>query len=191
MGEIRTDLDGRTTLPGLYAAGEAACTGVHGANRLASNSLLEGLVFGTRAAQSMLEDYIPLDVGDAPRTNPTGLSPAEEERVEAIISSVQRAMWNFAGLLRQDSTLSQGVSALRACEAQLHEFTQGGKGSRRLSEARALCVVSDAILRSALARTESRGAHFRNDYPHRDDVNFNKHSVLGRKNAADVVFETW
>jgi L-aspartate oxidase len=191
MGGIRTDLEGRTTLPCLYAAGEAACTGVHGANRLASNSLLEGLVFGARAAQSMLKDCVPLEDCDAPGIIPEGLSTADEERLEAIVSSVQRAMWNFAGLLREEETLRQGVSALRECEVQLNEFTQGGKASRRLSEARALCVVSDAILRSALARTESRGAHFRNDYPHRDDGRFEKHSIFGRKGGAEVVFETW
>jgi len=191
MGGIRADLNGRTTVPGLYAAGEAACTGVHGANRLASNSLLEGLVFGTRAAQSMLEDGIPLEASDAPATTPTRLDEGDAEEVEMLIARLQRSMWSFAGLLREESTIREGMAAQKECAANVDRLTQQGKGSRRLSEAHALCRVSDAILRSALARTESRGAHFRNDYPKRDDAHFNKHSILGRDGEAGVVFEAW
>src|ERR1039457_3582813 len=111
MGGIRTDLFGRTTLPGLYAAGEAACTGVHGANRLASNSLLEGLVFGARAAQSMLDDCLPQGQSlpqeraaeaSLPQTEP--LTSAEQAHLEKIIANLQAAMWAYAGLLREDTT---------------------------------------------------------------------------------------
>ncbi len=191
MGGVRTDLGGRTTLPGLYAAGEAACTGVHGANRLASNSLLEGLVFGARAARSMLEEWVPLRNGDAAAVPPVALSPADEEEVETLIAHLQRSMWNFAGLLRDEPTLCQGVAAQKHCASGAGELAGQRKGSRRLSEALALCRVSGAILESALARTESRGAHFRNDYPHRDDASFKKHSILGRQGEAGVVFEEW
>ena len=191
MGGIRTDLVGRTTLRGLYAAGEAACTGVHGANRLASNSLLEGLVFGARAARSMLQDWVPLDAAEAPNPVPVPLDPAEEQQVEDLIAHLQRSMWSFAGLLREEPSLLQGVAAQSHCESSLDQLAQQGKGSRRLSEAQALCRVADAILQSALARTESRGAHFRNDYPRRDDAHFQKHSILGRQGEAEVVFEKW
>ena len=189
MGGIKTDLAGRTTLPGLYAAGEAACTGVHGANRLASNSLLEGLVFGARAAQSMLADDLPVVAADAPESLPLPLTAEEEACVEASIASLQASMWAYAGLLRQQSTLQRGLAAQAACEAALARFVQEGKASRRLAEAQALSRVAHAILHSALARTESRGAHFRNDYPKRDDERFRKHSVL--KSDGQVVFETW
>jgi len=189
MGGIKTDLAGRTTLPGLYAAGEAACTGVHGANRLASNSLLEGLVFGARAAQSMLADDLPVVAADAPESLPLPLTAEEEACVEASIASLQASMWAYAGLLRQQSTLQRGLAAQAACEAALAELAGTGKGSRRLSEAQAMSRVAHAILASALARTESRGAHFRNDYPKRDDERFRKHSVL--KSDGQVVFETW
>ena len=189
MGGIKTDLSGRTTLPGLYAAGEAACTGVHGANRLASNSLLEGLVFGARAAQSMLVDGLPLLAAEAAAARTTPLSAGEEQLVEDHIARLQAAMWAYAGLLREESTLRQGFAVQQACAAALAELAAQGKGSRRLAEAQALSCVARAILASALARTESRGAHFRNDFPHPDDQNFRKHSILGR--ADKVVFEEW
>jgi len=189
MGGIKTDLFGRTSLSGIYAAGEAACTGVHGANRLASNSLLEGLVFGARAAQSMLADDLPVVAADASVSAPVPLNASEEELLESHITSLQRAMWAYAGLLREEATLRQGFAAQEACEAALAQFTRQGKGSRRLAEARAMCRVAHAILHSALARTESRGAHFRNDYPHRDDEHFCKHSRFTCK--GQVVFEEW
>jgi L-aspartate oxidase len=193
MGGIRTDLDGRTNLRGLYAAGEAACTGVHGANRLASNSLLEGLVFGARAAQAMLEDGVALVNADAAVAAAGQLDRRDEEMVEIHITALQRTMWAYAGLLRDEATLREGLSALAKCEAGLAQFMQRGKASRQLAEALAMRSVAGAILNSALARTESRGAHFRNDYPLRDDAHFLKHSALkrGKQDEEQVVFEPW
>jgi len=188
MGGIRTDLAGRTSLPGLYAAGEAACTGVHGANRLASNSLLEGLVFGARAAQSMLDDGLALHTADSPQSTPAPMTSGEEARLEEIIANLQASMWAYAGLLRDEQALRQGFAAQEACAGDLERLGQG-KQSRRLAEAHAMSRVARAILVSALARTESRGAHFRNDFPRRDDQNFRKHSVFSRE--GQVVFEEW
>ncbi|HZB88233.1 MAG TPA: L-aspartate oxidase [Terracidiphilus sp.] len=180
MGGIRTDLDGRTTLRGLYAAGEAACTGVHGANRLASNSLLEGLVFGARAARAMLADELPRVAADTSLLVSQPLEARDEDLIEASLAHLQRAMWAHAGLLRDEAGLREGQRALAECELSTKRFVQQGKLGRRLAEARALCGVARAILLSALARTESRGAHFRNDYPRRDDAHFQKHSVVRR-----------
>ena len=189
MGGIRTDLAGRTTLPGLYAAGEAACTGVHGANRLASNSLLEGLVFGARAAQSMLADDLQLvPAGPSPEA-PTPLTAEEETAVEKLIADLQSAMWNYAGLLRQQFALLEGFASQQDCADGLKKLVRQAKGSRRLSEALALSRVAHAILHAALARTESRGAHFRNDFPKRDDEQFRKHSAFSKSGA--VRFEEW
>jgi L-aspartate oxidase len=179
MGGIRTDLDGRTNVKGLYAAGEAACTGVHGANRLASNSLLEGLVFGARAAKAMLVDELVLQMIEGTASTRDELSDKEEAQVEGVIAELQRAMWANAGLLRWEATLRLGLAAQDTCEAALKEIAEGGKTSRRLAEAQALAQVANAILHSALARTESRGAHFRSDFPRRDDEHFRKHSVIG------------
>ena len=192
MGGIRTGLGGRTSLAGLYAAGEAACTGVHGANRLASNSLLEGLVFGARAARSMLADALPL--ASAPAAShlepaPQYLSAAESQHVETLIASLQASMWANAGLLREESSLRQGLAAQTETESALAEIAATGRTSRRLAEAQALSRVAHAILMSALARTESRGAHFRSDHPRHDDANFRKHSVLARDGK--VRFEAW
>jgi L-aspartate oxidase len=189
MGGIRSDLGGRASLGGLYAAGEAACTGVHGANRLASNSLLEGLVFGARAAQSMLADGLALAPVDPIVAQPAQLTETEDEFVETTIMKLQRAMWGHAGLLRDESSLAEGQAEAAECKSSIEQILGRGKASRRLSEAQSLCSVAQSILGSAVARTESRGAHFRNDHPRRDDANFQKHSAF--LPDGKVSFETW
>jgi L-aspartate oxidase len=189
MGGIRTDLHGRTTVKGLYAAGEAACTGVHGANRLASNSLLEGLVFGARAAKAMLEDNLPLP---HPAFEPMAFSRMEAEdatRTECLVAELQRTMWADGGLLRSAAKLQEGLAAQAECETRLAYFAQKGKRSRALFEAHSLARVARAILCSALAREESRGAHFRNDFPQHDDARFRKHSSY--RQDRDVRFDVW
>ncbi len=193
MGGIRTDLEGRTSLRGLYAAGEAACTGLHGANRLASNSLLEGLVFGARAARAMLADALPCAESGAPPLLVAPASPSNAEpnaKVEALIVRVQQAMGYYAGILRDESLLQQGLAVQAELAADLERIVeQHGKGSRPLAEAGSLLRIARAILQSALARTESRGAHFRSDFPRRDDERFQKHSIYRGQDS--VLFEAW
>jgi L-aspartate oxidase len=189
MGGIRTDLEGRTSVRGLYAAGEAACTGVHGANRLASNSLLEGLVFGARAAKAMLESHATGSAVDLEMCDCGSLGRSEEALLDALVWQLQRAMWKHAGLLRDETLLRGGLAELAKCETAIEWIAQEGKTSRRLCEARSLCRVAEAILKSALARTESRGAHYRSDYSQHDDAQFRKHSIFGRDKG--VVFEEW
>ena len=188
MGGIRTDLAGRTSVGGLYAAGEAACTGVHGANRLASNSLLEGLVFGARAAQAMANDGLTLVLSAKGEQGGKPLTEPEEQELESAICGLRSAMWAQAGLLRDAGLLEQGFKAQAACGARISEIARG-RSSRRIEEAQSLSRVADAMLRSALARKESRGAHYRNDFATRDDVNFGHHSVLGSDGR--VRFEAW
>jgi L-aspartate oxidase len=176
MGGVKTDVQGRTSLHRLYAAGEVACTGVHGANRLASNSLLEGLVFGARAAAEMREetslsgklDALPSDtaVGPAKHTQHPS-SPAD------LVAAIQHTMWIKAGLLRDRDGLESGAEDLRDIATCLPDAD-----TREAIELRSLHAVGELIVRSALAREESRGAHYRNDFPHRDDVKFQKHSVV-------------
>ena len=193
MGGIRTDVDGRTSRQGLYAAGEAACTGVHGANRLASNSLLEGLVFGARAAKAMLEDDFPAGIVTPKDQITTPLTSEAEQSIEAQVSALRHAMWIHAGLLREEASLREGLRAQATCEAHLAQLAGQGSTSRLLSEAIALCNVSHAILQSALARQESRGAHYRNDFPERDDVNYLKHSIFDYKGTGEarITFQSW
>jgi L-aspartate oxidase len=175
MGGVRTDADGRTSLPGLYAAGEVACTGVHGANRLASNSLLEGLVFGARASESMRNEAgAPAKAADAndamPYSSGRSLPP-----VEQAIERLQQQMWEHAGLLR-DAPLLRSIDL---ADAEVYIDTPpSAEWRRREYEARSLVRVARAIVTSALAREESRGAHYRNDFPQRDDLRFGTHSHL-------------
>ena len=194
MGGIRTDLDGRTSLPGLYASGEAACTGVHGANRLASNSLLEGLVFGARAAHAMLQDAADFQTSPAAATSSSSsgkpMDSSDEALLDVFVDQLQHMMWRNAGLLRDEHLLREGLSEHDSIETSMLRFAQQGKTSRRLFEAQSLLTVSRAILLSALARTESRGAHFRNDYPKRNKGLEQKHSVcrdLGQVDFKDFV----
>jgi L-aspartate oxidase len=169
MGGVRTNLDGRTTLPGLYAAGEAACTGVHGANRLASNSLLEGLVFGARAAKAMAAESEPTSGhAHAPAPMDFGQGNAEELRQES-----RQLMESNVGIVRDAKRLQTAVARLEQILAALP-----GPDDRERAETRNLVQCGLAITRSALARLESRGAHYRNDYPIKVDERFQRHSVL-------------
>ena len=178
MGGIRTDLMGRTNVPGLYAAGEAACTGVHGANRLASNSLLEGLVFGARAAHAMLDDDLPMTPAPSSLVASQPSQVGDANQIEEQVSALKRLMWADGGLLRADSSLNAGLHARSHIAVALASPNSAQTNFRQLLEAHSLCTVARSILCSALARKESRGAHFRNDYPKRDDAHFQKHSIF-------------
>jgi L-aspartate oxidase len=164
MGGVRTDLNGRTSLPRLFAAGEAACTGVHGANRLASNSLLEGVVFGARAGRAMRECAgvpPPASVSGPVHSGPGGLPPAE----------IQRIAWEQCGIVRQGE-------GLRAARARLEHYeAPPSPVGPHYAEARSMQQVAWLIARCALARQESRGAHFRADFPAKNAA-LARHSVV-------------
>jgi L-aspartate oxidase len=172
MGGVRTNLNARASLPGLYAAGEAACTGVHGGNRLASNSLLEGLVFGARAALGMAEESAPEKLHGA-TTRATDYTSHREGDDEALRLETQRLMWSNVGIVRDAERLCQAVMRLQEIHAELP-----APDSPRRVQARNIAEIGLAIARSAMARLESRGGHYRSDFPARDDTNFRKHSIL-------------
>jgi L-aspartate oxidase len=165
MGGVSTDLDGRTDLPGLYAAGEVACTGVHGANRLASNSLLEGLVFGARAGFAARDNTIGSRPGSEPDRN-----NEENWHIDPVVGRIVRElMWYQAGIVRDRNELSIVMN-------KLADLTESSTAIMNQATTNFL-TVSNLIVQAALRRTESRGGHFRSDYPDRDDKNWRKHSL--------------
>jgi L-aspartate oxidase len=172
MGGIQADVNGQTSLPGLFAAGEAACTGVHGANRLASNSLLEGLVFGALAAEAMQRTGSRDQKIEkpAPTAPPTAL---DASAVETWIAQLRDVMWKDAGLLRDAAGLGHAQARL---DSMMRSVPRGF--SRRSVEARSLYTVACVIVASAMAREESRGAHYRNDFPQHDAIA--RHSIMDK-----------
>jgi len=201
MGGVKTDLWGRTSLAGLYAAGETADTGVHGANRLASNSLLEGLVFGARAGDAMIKDFpgakrkpSALPGSPAPRLNnhhsnsgathnprPAPGNPAPQPAAPPL-TQIRDLMWRHVGILRNGKELSTAIAGLEKMELPRKETP-----ARADYELLNLHALATLIARSALAREESRGSHYRADFPYRDDDDFQKHSRIQR--SKDITFE--
>ncbi len=164
-GGVLTDLDGRTDLPGLYAAGEVAYTGLHGANRLASNSLLECAVFGKAAALSILQAQPPT-VPTPRRWDESRVSDADEL---VVIShnwdELRRMMWNYVGIVRTDKRLERAAHRIALLQAEVDEFYANFRVTRDLLELRNLLQVAALIVRSAQLRHESRGLHYSLDWP--------------------------
>ena len=164
-GGVLTDLAGRTDLPGMYAVGEMACTGLHGANRLASNSLLECMVFARAAAQS---------IAQAPRLLIPALPRWDDSRVqdadEAVVIShnwdeLRRFMWDYVGIVRTNKRLERAAHRIAMLQGEIQEFYAHFHVTRDLLELRNLVQVADLIVKSAQLRRESRGLHFSRDYP--------------------------
>jgi L-aspartate oxidase len=179
MGGVHTDIDGRTSVPGLYAAGEVACTGVHGANRLASNSLLEGLVFGARAGCAMRDDAPPRAAGGGPQN--AGSAPVSSGVGRGAsggspgLAEVQALMWDNVGLFREARGLAAALETIdplwRAIDTRILHGEPLDVPSWRSAS---ILTVARLITRAALRREESRGAHYREDFSHRDDAHWQR-----------------
>jgi L-aspartate oxidase len=171
-GGVVTDLEGRTDLPGLYAVGETTYTGLHGANRLASNSLLECVVLGHTCAQAII---------DAPASPAVTLPPWDESQVEnadeqVVIShnwdELRLLMWNYVGIVRTTKRLERALHRIDLLKSEIGEYYANFRVSRDLLELRNLVECAELIVRSALSRHESRGLHFSRDYPRTLPVSF-------------------
>ncbi|WP_137718816.1 L-aspartate oxidase [Methylobacillus flagellatus] len=164
-GGIMTDHIGRTDLPGLYAIGETACTGLHGANRLASNSLLECLVFGQEVARDILQQPVKA-CSKLPYWDESRVTDADEEIIIAHTwNELRRFMWNYVGIVRTTKRLQRALNRIDMLRSEVHEFYSNFRISNNLIELRNLLQVAELIVRSAMERHESRGLHYSRDYP--------------------------
>lgn len=181
-GGVATDLNGKTDVQRLYAVGETACTGLHGANRLASNSLLEALVYSHKAYLSSVKEFdsignkitATLDQWDEIDTTDSD---------EAIVVShnwdeIRRMMWNYVGIVRSDKRLERALRRILNIKDEINEYYWGFKVTSDLIELRNLATVAELIIKSALMRKESRGLHYNIEYPEKDDLNWLKHTIL-------------
>jgi L-aspartate oxidase len=186
-GGVRTDRYGRTSLPGLLAAGEVACTGVHGANRLASNSLLEAVVFSHRAALCLPSELDAARSHDARASRPaeTASSPADVGRPGggdpvALGDELRNLMWEDAGIVRSNERLARAEARVRELRGRVHEAHQAQPRDPRWVELRNLVETALLVVRCARARHESRGLHYNVDHPYRDNERFLRDTVLVR-----------
>jgi L-aspartate oxidase len=171
-GGVTSDLHGRTSLPGLWVAGETASTGLHGANRLASNSLLEGLVFGRRAATKIEQerDRGTRALPEVPDWATGSAVPSDEAVVVAHNwDEIRRLMWNYVGIVRSDARLKRAARRIALLEEEIREYYWKHLVNRDLLELRNIATVAELIVASATSRRESRGLHFTIDHPELDD----------------------
>jgi succinate dehydrogenase / fumarate reductase flavoprotein subunit len=206
MGGIDVDVNGASTLPGLYAAGECACVSVHGANRLGGNSLVETVVFGRLVAEKIIENVAsitPPDVAPAKaavtrvNTRIDGILRREGgERVFMIRDMMTDTMSNKFGIFREEQRMQQGLGEIKKMQERVSHASPQNKERQlnqalvRFLELEGMLLLAEAVARGALVREESRGSHTRTDYPERDDRNFLKHTLVGlRHETMDVSYK--
>jgi L-aspartate oxidase len=183
-GGVVTDKAGRTDINRLYAIGETACTGLHGANRLASNSLLEALVYADKCAKAAVEEiksskelYIP----NAKAWDDVGTTDSDElVTVSQNWDEIRQFMWNYVGIVRSDKRLSRAKSRIDLIGNEIKEYYWNFKVTPDLIELRNIAMVSELIIKCALSRKESRGLHYNIQYPEKDDKNWLKDTILRR-----------
>lgn len=183
-GGVVTDLSGKTVIQGLYVVGEAACTGVHGANRLASNSLLEALVFSNRASRSAVHDLQKHPnsgsrIPEIPEWNIEGTFDQEEwVLISHDLHEIRRLMWDYVGIVRSNERLKRAWRRVGVINRDIEAFYRKTRVSPQLLELRNLSCMASLIIRSALFRKESRGLHYMTDFPDRDDRNWLGDTVI-------------
>jgi len=184
-GGVATDLFGKTDISRLYAAGEVACTGLHGANRLASNSLLEALVYSERAANEAIREFQSIENYDAVEIQPWDESGTTDSDEAIVVShnwdEIRSLMWNYVGIVRSDKRLSRALRRIENIQQEIDEYYWNFKVTSDLIELRNLALVAELIITSALKRKESRGLHFNIEYPQKDDKNWLKDTILKKR----------
>ncbi|CAN2040577.1 L-aspartate oxidase [Candidatus Magnetomoraceae bacterium gMMP-15] len=183
-GGLATDLSGKTDIKRLYAIGETACTGLHGANRLASNSLLEALVYADHSAKQAVIDFKNYDSLPCPNTPPwdeVGTTDSDEAiMVSHNWDEIRRFMWNYVGIVRSDKRLARAAHRIENIQKEIHEYYWDFKITSDLLELRNIATIAELIIESATRRKESRGLHYNILYPERDDKNWLKDTILKR-----------
>ncbi|MDH3566199.1 MAG: L-aspartate oxidase [Desulfobacteraceae bacterium] len=183
-GGIATDMFGRTDLHRLYAIGETACTGLHGANRLASNSLIEALVYSHMAAQQAVKDIDTFDFTSTPDPPPwdeVGTTDSDEGiMVSQNWDEIRRFMWNYVGIVRSNKRLERAERRIEIIQKEIREYYWDFRVSADLIELRNIAMVAELIIKCAGHRKESRGLHHNIEYPYRDDMRWQKDTILRR-----------
>ena len=183
-GGIATDMHGKTDLQRLYAVGETACTGLHGANRLASNSLIEALVYSHMAAQQAVRDIETLDFSlapDPPAWDEVGTTDSDEViMVSQNWDEIRRFMWNYVGIVRSNKRLERAKRRIEIIQQEIRDYYWDFKVSADLIELRNIAMVAELIIKCARHRKESRGLHYNLEFPYRDDKRWRKDTVLRR-----------
>jgi len=183
-GGVATDLSGVTDIKGLYAVGETACTGLHGANRLASNSLIEALVFAHTAAKQAEADLATVDIRleeDLPAWDEVGSTSSDEViMVSHNWDEIRRLMWNYVGIVRSNKRLDRARRRIEIIQDEIHKYYWDFRIDIGLIELRNIATVAELIVKCAQYRQESRGLHYSIDYPNRDDQHWKKDTLIRR-----------
>ena len=182
-GGVVTDLRAKTVIRGLFACGEVACTGVHGANRLASNSLLEALVFAYQAVDSAVK-FVTSQKRAMPKIPHWDDSGTFNNEEWILIShdkyEIKNLMWDYVGIVRSSFRLERALSRIRLIRREIENFYRRTKVTEGLIELRNMATVAQLITQSALLRKESRGLHYNTDYPRKDDDFYYKDTIVKR-----------